>query len=222
MSESDPLFERFGKECAAGEVLFREGEEGDCMYVIREGVVRITKRMGSEERPLAELGPGEFFGEMSILNGKPRSATAQVISPAKLIVIHARTFEQMVRTNAEIAIRLIKKLALRLDRANDLIEVLMHRDPKARVILGLVNHAHAIGENKEGGQVFLPLGLDQFCQGIGVSCDEGREVLARLRRLQIAHEGEDEDGRPGIWIQDLERLRQFFDFLEMRARFGEV
>ncbi|CAG0961310.1 partial Cyclic AMP receptor protein, partial [Anaerolineae bacterium] len=78
MSESDQLFARFGKTCGAGEVLFREGDAGDRMYVIQSGAVRISKTVKGEEKTLAILGPGEFFGEMAILNAKPRTATAIV------------------------------------------------------------------------------------------------------------------------------------------------
>ena len=79
MSESDPLFARFGLTSPAGDILFHEGEPGDVMYVIREGSIRIRKDSYEGEKTLAVLGPGEFFGEMSILNDKPRSATAEVV-----------------------------------------------------------------------------------------------------------------------------------------------
>ena len=71
-----PLFARFGREYRAGEVLFREGESGEEMFVIQSGAVQITKHASGEERPFATLGRGEFLGEMAILNGKPRTATA--------------------------------------------------------------------------------------------------------------------------------------------------
>src|SRR5512145_187563 len=118
----DPLFQRFGKEFPQGTVLFREGEPGKEMYVVHQGRVTVSKRAGEVEKILASLGPGEFVGEMSILNNKPRSATAACAEAAKLLVIDAKTFEAMIRSNAEIAIRMIKKLADRLQDSNDQIE----------------------------------------------------------------------------------------------------
>jgi CRP/FNR family cyclic AMP-dependent transcriptional regulator len=223
MTESDPLFARFGRECAAGEVLFREGDQGDVMYVIREGVVRISKSAGEGgDKRLADLGAGEFFGEMSILNNKPRNATAEVLEPAKLLVINARTFEQMVKSNSEIAIRLVKKLAMRLDSANELIEVLLHRDPKARVILGLARQVEISGEEREGGAVFVPMEREELASEVGVSVSESNEVLHRLRRLNIAEESVDELGRLGFLVHDVGRLREFLEFLEMREKFGDA
>lgn len=222
MSETDPLFARFGRECPVGEILFREGEPGDVMYVVREGAVRIFKRGPEGDKTLAVLGAGEFFGEMSILNDKPRTATAEVVEPAKLLVIHARTFEQMVKSNAEIAIRLIKKLALRLDSANELIEVLLHRDPKARVILGLVRQVELIGESRSDGAIFAPIERDELASEVGVTVGEVAEVVTRLRRLKIAEESADDLGRLGFLVHDVGRLREFFEFLEMREKFGEA
>jgi CRP/FNR family cyclic AMP-dependent transcriptional regulator len=120
----DQLFQRFGKEFAQGTVLFREGEPGKEMYVVHQGRVNVTKRVGAVEKILAALGPGEFLGEMSILNGRPRSATATCAEAAKLLVIDAKTFEAMIRSNAEVAIRIMKTLAARLGDADDQIVAL--------------------------------------------------------------------------------------------------
>jgi CRP-like cAMP-binding protein len=159
---------------------------------------------------------------MSILNDKPRNATAEVLEPAKLLVINARTFEQMVKSNAEVALRLIKKLALRLDSANELIEVLLHRDPKARVILGLARQVERAGEEREGGAMFVPMEREELATEVGVSLAESSEVLQRLRRLQIAEESVDELGRLGFLVHDARRLREFLEFLEMREKFGDA
>src|SRR5262245_47982518 len=110
----DQLFNRFGRDLPAGTVLFREGEFGNQMFVIQSGSVRITKIVRDTEKLLAILPAGEFFGEMAILNNKPRSANAIVHEDARLLVIEAKTFEGMIRGNTEIALRLIKKLAQRL------------------------------------------------------------------------------------------------------------
>jgi CRP-like cAMP-binding protein len=120
----DQLFQRFGKEFAQGTVLFREGEPGKEMYVVQQGRVTVSKRVGDVEKILASLGPGEFLGEMSILNNKPRSATATCAEAARLLVVDAKTFEAMIRGNAEIAIRIMKTLAARLGDADDQIVAL--------------------------------------------------------------------------------------------------
>ena len=134
---SEPLSSRFGRSFPAGQVLFREGEPGVEMFVIQTGRVRISKVFPSGERTLAVIGPGEFFGEMAILNNKPRTATATALEALHALVIDGRTFEAMVLGNGEIAVRMITRLARRLHSANAYIDILSRADPRARVILGL-------------------------------------------------------------------------------------
>jgi len=211
---SDPLFARFGREYAPGEVLFREGDAGEVMFVIQAGAVRISKAVSGEDKLLAVLGPGEFLGEMAILNNRPRTATATVVEPARCLVIDARTLEQMVARNAEIALRLITKLAKRLDAADTLVEILMHRDPKARLMLALARHADAFGEHTEAGVRVRTTALD-VAREVGVDASVADEVMARLRRLRLVVEEES-----AIVIADLARLHEFLEFLETPHKFG--
>jgi CRP-like cAMP-binding protein len=211
---SDPLFARYGREYPAGEVLFREGAAGDVMFVLQSGTVRITKHIAGEEKFIALLGPGEFLGEMAILNQKPRTGTATVTEHARCLVIDARTLEVMLARNTEIAVRLIKKLARRLDAADALVEIFMHRDPKARVMLALSRHAESFGVPiPEGTRIrTTPAAI---AQEVGVDPAVALEVMARLRRLRLAEE------EPGaIIVADVGRLQEFLEFMEMPQKFG--
>lgn len=211
---SDPLFARFGREFQAGDVLFREGESGEVMFVIQSGAVRIAKQIGGEDKVLATLGPGEFLGEMAILNGKPRTATATVVDTARCLVIEAKTLQSMVARNSEIALRLIKKLAKRLDSADTLVEILMHKDPKARVMLALSRHADAFGEPIADG-IRVRTNAGELAREVGVDQEVAEEVLARLKRLRLVAE------EPGaLVVADVGRLRDFLEFLEMPQKFG--
>lgn len=216
MASGGDLFARFGKVCEVGDVLFREGEAGGTMFVLQSGEVRISKEGRDGQKTLAILGPGEFFGEMAILNAKPRNATAEVTERARVLVIDAKTFEQMVVSNAEIAVRLIKKLARRLDSANELIEVLMHRDPKARVILGLSRQLGMVGEVRADGSVEVPVDEAALAEEIGLTVEETHEVLVRLQRLRIIGKTEH-----GIVVSNVQRLDEFLEFLEMQQKFGD-
>jgi CRP/FNR family cyclic AMP-dependent transcriptional regulator len=217
MAEGDSLFARFGRTFQPGEVLFREDEPGDTMFVIQSGQVRISKAARDGVKTLAVLGAGEFFGEMAILNSKPRNATADALTELRVLVIDAKTFGQMVVSNAEIAVRLIRKLARRLDSANALIDVLMHRDPKARVILGLSRQAEMIGRALPDGSVLVPISRTELAAEIGLTEEETDDVMARLRRLKIV------DARPdGYVVSDVNRLAEFLEFLEMRDKFGDA
>jgi CRP/FNR family cyclic AMP-dependent transcriptional regulator len=211
---SDPLFARFGREFSAGDILCREGDPGDVMYVIQSGSVRITKTIAGEDRVIAVLGAGEFLGELAILNGKPRSATATVTETTRCLLIEARTLEKMVAGNSEIAMRLIKKLAKRLDSADALIEVLMHRDPKARIMLALARNAEAFGEKTAEG-ILIRTRAEDLARDVGVDAAAASDVMLRLRRLRLASEVPG-----GIVVADVGRLQDFVEFLEMPQKFG--
>jgi CRP-like cAMP-binding protein len=176
--------------------------------------VRITKEVGGEQKVLAVLGPGEFVGEMAILNAKPRAATATVVDQTRCLVIEARMLESMVSRNAEIAIRLIKKLAKRVDSANALVEILMHRDPKARVMLALARHAEAFGEARPQG-IRIRMSPEDLAREVNVDEWIVREVIARLRRLRLVVEDPS-----GMVVSDVARLQDFVEFLEMPQKFG--
>ncbi|RLB57094.1 MAG: Crp/Fnr family transcriptional regulator [Deltaproteobacteria bacterium] len=217
MSDGDQLFARFGKQCPAGTVLFREDDVGDKLYVIQTGRVKITKAVHDQTKTLAILGAGEFLGEMAILNQKPRTATAEVVEDAELLVLDGKTLQQMVVSNAEIAVRLIKKLARRLDGANQLIEILMHEDPKARVILGLSREAAVSGVKRDDGTVSVPLDSAGLAQQVGLPVSAVDGVLNRVVRLGIIVKHPD-----SIEVSDVERLHEFLEFLEMQQKYGDA
>jgi CRP/FNR family cyclic AMP-dependent transcriptional regulator len=215
---TDPLFARFGRDYRAGDVLFMEGDTGEEMYVIQSGSVQVSKRIGDEERPLATLGRGEFLGEMAILNGKPRSASAVVLEDTRCLVIDGRTLETMISKSPEIALRLVKKLAKRLDAADTLVQILLNPDPRARVLLGLKRLAETNGETTPTG-VKVHVSPDDLAHEVGINVDDVTDVLSRLRKLRIATEEQSSSGAHTIIIADVGRLLEFLEFLEMPKRF---
>ncbi|MEO7092344.1 MAG: Crp/Fnr family transcriptional regulator [Polyangiales bacterium] len=216
MTSADAL-SRFVREVPAGEIVFREGEGGDVMFVLQQGRIRILKRVANGERVLATLGPGEFFGEMAILSGNPRTATAVVTEdgPARVLVIDAKRFEAMIANNREITLRLIKKLASRLESADALIEILMHKDPKARVMRALSRHAEAFGEETpEGRRVALTPA--ELAAQVNVDDETVEEVLGRLKRVRVVSV----EASGTLIVHDVDRLLDFLEFLEMPQKFG--
>ena len=100
----------------SGQVVFREGDTGTEMFIIESGSVDIVRSARGSE-PLATLGPGDFFGEMAILEDQPRFASAITRAPTKLLRIDRAAFPGVIAGNVEIAIRIMRKLAGRLRRS---------------------------------------------------------------------------------------------------------
>lgn len=215
MSDSDKLFERFGREFPVGTVIFNEGDVGNEMYVIQSGKVNITKKAREVEKVLVTLGPGAFFGEMSIINQKPRSASAVVVEDARLLVIGPKTFDAMIRGNPEIAVRMIKILAQRLQEADDQIENLLLRDHNSRVV-HFLTHLASKGREVPGG-ILVEIDPGNLSHKIGLEPDQVAEVFNKLLKARLIREHE-----AGLLIHDVNRLREFLEFLEMKEKFGDI
>jgi hypothetical protein len=103
-------------EFAAGSAVFREGDAGDDMFIIETGQVDIVRKARGDE-PVATLGPGDFFGEMAILEDQPRFAGAIARSNVRMLRIERSAFADVLRQNVEIAVRIMRKLVARNRRA---------------------------------------------------------------------------------------------------------
>jgi CRP-like cAMP-binding protein len=115
-------FEEYLAKIPAGGLIFDEGEVGTEMFVIQSGTVEILKRVKGGEKSLATLEKGDFFGEMSILEEVPRTATARAKTDVELVRINQSTFDEMLRHNGEIAVRMLRKLSRRLRETTKLLE----------------------------------------------------------------------------------------------------
>jgi CRP/FNR family cyclic AMP-dependent transcriptional regulator len=109
-------------DCKSGALLFRAGEEGDGLYLIEEGKVRIFVRAkDGHEVTLTELQRGDFFGEMALLNSKPRSADARVVENARLAVLSREHFLSFTRGNPNVALEMLTALTNRLRQTDELL-----------------------------------------------------------------------------------------------------
>jgi uncharacterized membrane protein len=109
--------------------LFRQGDDGDAMYLIESGRVRISIRdHDKQELTLAELAQGDFFGEMSIIDGRQRSADARVVEDSRLAVLSRDAFLSFVRTKPDVALEMLSALTDRLRRTDELLRSRVSRN----------------------------------------------------------------------------------------------
>lgn len=208
------MLKRFGRPFDSGTVLFAEGDLGHEMYVINSGRVEISRKIQERKTVLAVLPPGEFFGEMAILNNKPRSATATVIEDSQLLVIDSKTFKQMLQSSTEIALRMIQKLAQRLEMANSQLEILLVRDANHRVVFTLRRMAEIYGQPRGVG-VLVPTGLGELSGRAALSEEEVTVILRRLQKARLV-----KVTREGYLIPEVGKLHDYLDFLDMGQKYG--
>jgi CRP/FNR family cyclic AMP-dependent transcriptional regulator len=201
----------------AGTLLFREGDRGAKMYVIRTGKVKIWKHLSGTEIQLAVLGPGEFFGEMALLEGLPRSASATVVEDSLVIEVEQAAFETLVRTRAEIAVRLLRRLSSRLRDADRQIQALMSRSGAARAMYLVRTLADRPGPD---GVRRMPEGTtgQSLWMRIGLSPEETRQISKMFERSGILTT--DADGRLVLGPEPL--LDEFLLYVELQEQYDPM
>ncbi len=128
-----PAFERFQKKYENGQVIICEFEPGDSFYLIQSGEVQLVKCVNGNMSKLDILKPGEFFGEMAILDNSPRSATCMAAGPVQCLEFNKENFEVLVTGNPQIAIILLKLFCKRIYDQKRRVRILTIRDPLTRI-----------------------------------------------------------------------------------------
>jgi CRP-like cAMP-binding protein/ribonuclease BN (tRNA processing enzyme) len=208
------LTQQFGVTAHKGEIVFRQGDKSKIMYIIQEGKVRIFRSTAKVQKTLSVLGPGDFFGEMAMLNNRPRSATIEALADLKLLAFDKPAFEKLIVENFGVALRIIRTLAQRLQEADFLIENLLYIDPQSKVVNTLVQTAY--DEGIETGEGFLVRTTpEKLTEKSGVVITTLRGILAEVvedKRI-IAR-------RETIIIPDVKKLRRLLKFLELKNEFS--
>jgi CRP-like cAMP-binding protein len=216
VSERDKLYEKFGKSAPKGTVIFSEGESGHEMYVIHEGKVKITKKIRAMETILAELDRGDFFGEMAILEKEVRSATATAATDVKLLVIDEKTFETTIRTNPDVAIRIMRKLAGRLRDADHRIENLFIKDTTSKVVDMIGKIAVKEGKKTKNG-IVVELPITDLAGLVGLEVEKTRRVVESLAEKSfLSIEGD------VLTIKNPQNLKKVLDYLELKEQLGDI
>jgi CRP/FNR family cyclic AMP-dependent transcriptional regulator len=188
-----PLFTALDDEAAASlrntmtqvrlgrsEVLFAEGDRGDRLYVIVDGKIKLGRTSGDgRENLLAILGPGEMFGELSLFDPGPRTATATSIGESRLIGLGHEDLEPFLRRHPEVAQTLLHALARRLRRTNETLADLVFSDVPGRVAKALLDLSSRFGRpSDEGVLVRHELTQEELAQLVGASRETVNKALA--------------------------------------------
>lgn len=128
-----PAFERFAKMYEPGQVIISEFEPGDCFYLIQSGNVQLVKCVNGAKKNLDILKPGEFFGEMAILDNSPRSATCVAIGSVECLEFNKANFQVLITGNPQIAIILLKLFCKRIYDQKRRFRILVISDLQARI-----------------------------------------------------------------------------------------
>jgi CRP-like cAMP-binding protein len=167
-----------------GEVIFHLGDPGDALFIVTAGAVKITLPSETgDEAILATLRPGDFFGELALLDGAPRSATAAALEPTETLVLPRQRFRELIATEPVIRDALLASLARELRRLTLHVEELHFLDIAGRLAARLVRLADEHGKDLADGSVRLDAPLTQSDLAAMVGCT--RQSVNKLLGLFV-------------------------------------
>lgn len=210
------MVEGMEKTLNPGEILFNEGDKGDVMYLIKEGQIKITKGKGPDERVLAVLKEGDFFGEMAIIDGSPRSATAIAISKTSLLVIDKETFRSKIRENPLIEY-VLETLTKRLRNADEQIKLLTIKSEERRVVAYIITKAKELGKSTSEGIEITPFSFEHMALTTGIELSKVKDYVDKLCQVNLASIKNN-----SLIIRAVEDLDDYLRYIALKEKFEKV
>jgi CRP/FNR family transcriptional regulator, cyclic AMP receptor protein len=189
-----------------GEVIFREGDQGDTCYLLRTGAVVLTREhQDGRMVALAELRAGALFGELAMFRGETRSATAEAIEPTTAVALLASDMQRLIRRTPGLALKFLATLAERVSRTNERLLQQSFQTVAGRVASALL--AQVISRQAEGApekDVLVRSTQAEIANLAGTSRESASRFLATLERAEVVTLG-----RGKVTVHDPGRLRNY-------------
>lgn len=207
--------QEFERKFKPGDVIFRQGDAGNEMYLIRSGKIKISRSAGNIEKTLAVIKEGDFFGEMAVIDGSPRSATATAIEEVNLLIVDREAFKSQLKDNPMIEY-VLETMTRRLRDTNRQVEFLLIRDEMRRVVALLVSMAKERGaQTSEGIVVDFPYDYQALGSMIGIDAAKTEEIMKKLLALNLIRV---EDRK--MIIPSLTEVDDYLRFITLKEKFS--
>jgi len=189
----------------AGEVVFKEGDEGSTCYIVRSGRARaIREHPDGRSITLAHFAPGDIFGEMAMLDGERRSATIETTDATEAIAITGADMQRLLLEHPEISVKLIAALGQRLRDTNERLARQSFQTVQSRVAAVLAQLVAAARAEGDEGEVVITATQAELGQLAGSSRESASRFLAVLERAGIITQG-----RGRLTVHDPEALGRY-------------
>lgn len=176
----------YQRTLSPGEIVFDEGDPGDHFYVIQSGEVELVRETPEQQRVVARVGAGDFFGELGLVLGGTRTNRAVAVSTTRLIALDRDTLESMCLEQPEIAMRMIRVLVSRLIEAERRLALLGADDLLRPIVRALVRHGEPEGEGLR-----VTAKLRELAAFAGLSMLEAHRALHQLFERRLVALAED-------------------------------
>lgn len=211
--------EKYTHNYLANSIIFNEGDEGSEMFVVKKGKVlieiTIKTKEGPIQKPLGEILPGDYFGEMSIIDNSPRSARAVALTDTTLVSLNKNRFYNLIENSPEFAIKMVRKLSSRLKDANDRTKNAIKQKKKSGIVGLLLQYI----EKDEVETPDLKVDIQNFYDSLedkeSLNKDEIVEILQKLESLDLLQLKKEKN----LEILNLDAIKKISAFLNL---FDEV
>lgn len=191
----------------AGTRVFHEGDSSDACYIVKAGSFRVTREhTDGRAITLATLGPGEIFGELAMLDGDKRSASAEAVTDGELLALPAADVRGLLARHPEIALKLVAGLVRRLRAANVRLSKQSFQTVPSRVA-GILAQLSREAQDQNGGpghEVTIKMNQTDLAQLAGTSRESVSRFLAELERAGVVR-----SGRGRVTVLDPPKLRNY-------------
>jgi len=204
----------YEKQLNTGEILFKDGDPGDEMYLIKSGKIRISKPSGEIEKTLAVLKEGDFFGEMSVIDGSPRSATATAIEPSDLVIFDREIFMNQVRENPLIEY-VLHTLIRRLRETDEQIKYLLIKNEEKRLIAMLLTKAREGTQTDKGTLINFSFSYESFADLVGATLEKTTSIIDNLLKGKLIVVESDK-----IYVGNQRNLEEYLSYITLKEKFG--
>jgi CRP/FNR family transcriptional regulator len=192
----------------AGEIVFKEGDEGSTCYIVRSGRARaVHEHPDGRSITLAHFAPGDIFGEMAMFDGERRSATVETTEGTEAIAILSADMHRLLREHPDISVKLIAALGRRLRDTNERLARQSFQTVQSRVaavLAQLVEAARAEAGDGSEGDVTITTTQAELAQLAGSSRESASRFLAVLERAGIITQG-----RGRLTVHDAKALERY-------------
>jgi CRP/FNR family transcriptional regulator, cyclic AMP receptor protein len=211
---AEKLFEKFGRSYSGGEMIFLEDDPSGEVFMILEGRVRLIKRVRHIERDIVVLKKGDMFGEHAMLESQIQPASAVALGACRVLAFQVDDFRALLRSQPEIALKLIGQLVRRLQSAEDRIENMMLRDSQSKIVNTLIR----LAQHEAPGQTQVVLAITpiELSSKIGLDVDSVKRGILQLKEhkyLDIVNEK--------LELYDVEALRKLYQLMGMKEELNK-
>ena len=179
-SRNQRLYRKFGRLFPAGSTIFTEGSEDREMYFVIAGTIRLERRSGQTRKLLAEMGPGQYFGEMATLMGLARTATAIAATDCELVIINAALFQHLLRESEHIGLHMLREFSRRIRETDITMDALSRGWTEAAILLNLLRPSP------------VPCSAESIAQSTGCPLEDLHDVMKGFETegiIQLDHKG---------------------------------